>query len=184
MTDTSYQADSNTCQTDDKQDLTVQVTMDGAWGAEGNATSSNVRDAIVQTMWSSIQSLWQESEYTVYEGCSGLNWQEAVDYQSSAACGPSSSVSCADACSDAGTPDLVQCTTSTSASRLPSTLKVTVYEDETLLADELTLTFAATANDVSDGGCGLVGTLSAQFSSFIPMVGGLFAAGINFECSK
>ena len=51
-----------------------------------------------------------------------------------------------------------------------------------LLADELTVTFAATANDVSDGGCGIVGTISEELASFVPYVGGLFSEGIAFEC--
>lgn len=156
--------------------------MDGAWGQEGDATSADVRDAIVKTVWSSLEDLWSQSEYTVYEGCYGTTWQEGPLYTSSAACGPKSAASCAAACADVGTPDLVQCDTATYASKLPSKMKVTVYEDDTLLADELTVTFAATANDISDGGCGLVGTISEHLASFIPGVGSLFSAGIAFEC--
>lgn len=157
--------------------------MNGAWGAAGKASSADVRDAIVQTTWNSIQALWNQAQYTVYEDCSGTTWQESPRYTDSAACGPKSAASCAGACADVGTPDLVQCTTATSASKLPSTLKVTVYEEDKLMADELEVTFATTANDVSDGGCGLVGTLTEQLASFIPVVGGLFAAGINFQCN-
>lgn len=183
VTDNSYQTDQNTCQTDDKEDLTVQVTMDGAWGAEGDATSADVRGAIVSTMWSSLESLWNESLYTVYEGCSGTVWQDTPLYTPSAACGPQSAASCAGACAGVGTPDLAQCETATAAGRLPSKLKVTVYEGGgALLADELTVTFAATANDVSDGGCGLVGTIAEHLAGFIPGVGSLFSAGISFEC--
>lgn len=184
VTDNSYGTDQSTCQTDSQKDLTVQVTMDGAWGLVGDATASDIREAIVSTLWSSVEALWAQSQYTVYEDCSGTTWQESVLYSSSAACGPKSAVSCEDACSDAGTPYLVQCTTATYGSKLPSELRVTVYEDGTLLADDLTVTFAATANDISDGGCGLVGTISEQLSSFIPVVGGLFSAGISFECSQ
>lgn len=184
VTDQSYQTDQNTCQTDDKQDLTVRVTMDGAWGQEGSATSADVRDAIVKTVWSSLEELWNQSQYTVYEACSGTTWQDTPLYAATAACGPKSAASCAAACPDVGTPDLVQCDTATYASKLPSKVKVTVYEDGALRADELTVTFAATANDVSDGGCGLVGTITENLAGFIPGVGSLFAAGIAFECGN
>lgn len=158
--------------------------MDGAWGIEGNATAANMRDAIISTMWNSLDALWNQSTYAVYEGCTGTTWQDTPLYTPSAACGPHSAVSCADACSDEETPDLVQCTSVTYGSTLPSELKVTAYDDGTLLADQLTITFAATANDVSDGGCGLVGTLTEKFAAFIPYVGGLFAAGITYECDQ
>lgn len=190
VTDNLYQTDQNTCQTDDKSDLSVQVKMAGAWGAAGGATSAAVRDALVQTMWASLDALWQPSRYAVYEGCSGLTWQEGPLYAASAACGPSSLAagtgpSCADACpaSVASTPDLVQCERLTWAGRVPSELRVTVYEDGALRADELTVSFAAAANDVGDGGCGLVGVLAEQMAGFIPGVGGLFAAGINYKCN-
>lgn len=185
VTDNSYQTDQNTCQTDSKSDLTVRVSMDGSWGAETGATQSDMRAAMVSTMWSSIEAIWAQNQYTVYGGCAGLTWQEAVDYSSSAPCGPQSAVSCSDACSSAAsTTYLVQCDTATVASKLPSTLKVTAYESGTLLADELTVTFAATANDISDGGCGIVGTISEQLASFIPVVGGVFSAGIAFQCGE
>lgn len=185
VTDDSYATDSNTCQTDDKKDLTVQVTMEGAWGASGNVTDTDMRTAMVTTMWSALEAIWNQYQYTVYEGCAGLTWQEAVTYTDTAGCGPRAAVSCADACADASsTPGSVQCDTATLASKLPSTLKVTAYEEGELLADELVVTFAATANDVSDGGCGIVGTITEQLATFIPVVGGLFAAGINFECNK
>lgn len=183
VTDNSYGTDSNLCQTDSEKDLTVQVKMDGAWGLVGDATASDIRGAIISTLWSTIEALWAQGQYTVYDGCEGLTWQESVLYTDTAACGPKSAVSCQDACSDAGTPTLVQCATGTSGSKLPSELKVTVYEDGTLLADDLTITFAATSNDISSGGCGLVGTISEQLATFIPVVGGLFSAGIAFECS-
>lgn len=158
--------------------------MSGAWGAEGGASSSAVRDAIVQTMWSSLEGLWEQSRYAVYEGCYGLTWMEGPLYTASAACGRLSATSCADACaSAASTPELVQCDTLTWAGKVPSELRVTVYEDGKLLADELVLSFAATANDISDGGCGLVGVLAEQLAGFIPGVGSLFAAGINFKCN-
>lgn len=156
--------------------------MDGAWGIVGNATSAAMRDAIIVTMWNSLDALWNQSQYIVYEGCTGTTWMDTPLYTTTAACGPRSAVSCADACADELTPDLVQCTTLTYGSTLPSELKVTAYNDGSLLADELTITFAATSNDVSSGGCGLVGTLSEKFLSFIPYVGGLFAAGVAFEC--
>lgn len=182
VSDKTYGTDENACQTDDKEDLTVEVKMDGAWGIVGNATSANMRDAIIVTMWNSLDALWNQSQYIIYEGCTGTTWQDTPLYSSTAACGPRSAASCAEACSDVGTPDLVQCTSSSYGSLLPSEIKVTTYEDGTLLADELTVTFAATANDISDGGCGLVGTLTEKFASFIPYVGGLFAAGITYEC--
>lgn len=182
VSDESYETDQNTCQTDDKKDLTVGVTMDGAWGIAGDATAENMRDAIVVTLWNSIEALWVESQYAVYDGCYGLVWQETPLYAATAACGPISATSCEAACSDAGTPKLAQCDTVTYASKLPSKIKVTAYDDGALLADELTVTFAATANDISDGGCGLVGTLSEQLASFVPYVGGLFAEGIAFKC--
>lgn len=172
----------NTCQTDDKKDLTVQVTMDGAWGIAGDATAANMRDAIIQTAWNAIVAIFDEYKYTVYEGCAGTTWQDTPVYTSSAACGPKSAVTCEAACPDVGTPALTQCPTSSSGSKLPSTLRVTAYDDGTLLADDLTVTFAATANDISDGGCGIVGTISEQLAGYIPVVGGLFAAGINMEC--
>lgn len=156
--------------------------MDGSWGAETNTTQSDMRTAMVSTMWSALEAIWEENQYTVYEDCSGLTWQESVLYDASAACGPYSTASCADACPDAQTPTSVQCTSGSSAGKLPSTLKVTTYEDGTLLANELTVTFAATANDISDGGCGIVGVISEKLSSFIPVVGGLFSEGIAFEC--
>lgn len=183
VSDETYQTDQDTCQTDDEEDLTVQVTMDGAWGIAGNATAWEMRDAIVLTMWNALDSLWNESQYAVYEGCYGLTWQETPLYASTAACGPYSTNSCKDACPDATTPTSVQCDTVTYAGKLPSELKVTAYNDGVLLADELKVTFAATANDISDGGCGLVGTISEKLASFIPYVGGLFAEGISLECS-
>lgn len=182
VSDDTYQTDQNPCQTDDKEDLTVEVKMDGAWGIVGNATSANMRDAIIVTLWNSLDALWNQSSYEIFEGCTGTTWQDTPLYTPTAACGTESAVSCADACSDAETPTLVQCTSLTYGSLLPSEIKVTAYNDGSLLADELTVTFAATANDVSDGGCGLVGTLTEKFAAFIPYVGGLFAAGISYEC--
>lgn len=179
VTDDSYYTDKNTCQTDSKSDLTVQVTMDGSWGQRDDISPSDMRTAMVSTMWSSLAAIWHENQYAVYGGCAGLTWQESVAYSSSGACGPKCPVSCSAACeSAASTPDLVQCATAAPASKLPSTLKVTAYEDGALLADELTVSFAATANDVGDGGCGLVGVISAQLASFIPVV------GITFQCGE
>lgn len=182
ITDETYQTDDTTCKTDSDSDLTVQVTMDGSWGAEGNASASIMRAAMVETLWNSLDALWNQSSYTIYSGCSGTTWQDTPNYSADAACGPYATASCADACSDAENPATVQCTTGSSASKLPSKLKVTAYEDGTLLADDLTITFAATENDSTDGGCGLVGTITEKLSSFIPYVGGLFSAGISFEC--
>lgn len=162
----------------------MQVTMDGSWGAEptSNVTASAMREAFVSTVWSSLQAIYAQSQYDVYEGCVGSTWQDSVLYTADAACGPLSSVSCEAACSDAETPTEVQCDTHLTGSLLPSKLKITAYEDGVLLADELTVTFAATANDVSDGGCGIVGTISEKLASFVPYVGGLFSEGISFEC--
>lgn len=76
-----------------------------------------------------------------------------------------------------------QCATVTNATRMPSSLRLTVYNDTTLLADDLTLTFSASSNDISDGGCGIVGTIAEKLAGFIPYVGGLFAEGIAFKCN-
>lgn len=182
VTDNSYQTDLAACQTDDAKDLTVRVTMDGAWGAQDTVTQSDMRAAMVSTMWSSLEALWQENQFTVYQGCYGLTWQETPLYNASAACGPRSTASCDTACPDATNPATVQCETGALAGKLPSTLKVTTFQDGTLLPNELTVTFAATANEVTNGGCGLVGIISAKLASFIPVVGGMFAEGIAFEC--
>lgn len=183
-TDASYGTDRNTCQTDSDSDLTVRVTIHGSWGAEANVTQNDMRNAMVATMWISLEAIWAQNQYTVYADCAGLTWQESVAYASSAACGPRSAASCADACSlAASTPHGVQCTTATSASKLPSILTVTAYDGDTLLADELTVTFSSTANDVGDGGCGIVGTISEELASFVPVVGGLFSQGIAFACA-
>lgn len=159
--------------------------MDGSWGARGQISQSDMRAAMVSTMWEALEAIWAENQYTVYSGCAGLSWQESVAYSSSAPCGPQSATSCSAACkSEASTPDLVQCDASAVAGKMPSTLKVTAYEDGSLLADELTVTFAATANDISDGGCGIVGFISEQLAAFVPVAGGLFAAGIAFQCDQ
>lgn len=184
VTDDTYQTDTTTCQTDDKSDLTVQVTMDGAWGIAGEATAANMRDALIQTAWKSVEAIWDEHKYLIYSGCEGTTWQDSPTYTDTAACGPSSSVGCADACPDVGTPELVQCPTSSYASLLPSTLKVTAYNDGVLLADDITVTFAASANDISDGGCGIVGTITEKLASYIPVIGGLFAEGVAYECDQ
>lgn len=184
VTDDTYQTDKNPCQTDNKKDLSVQVTMDGSWGAAAGVNSADMRGAMVSTLWSSLITLWKQNEYVVYEGCYGTVWQNSPAYSATAACGPKSATSCATACSKVGTPKLTQCDTATFGSKVPSKIRVTAYEGDKLLAEELTVTFGATDNDISDGGCGLVGVVAKQLAGFVPGVGSLFAAGIDFKCAK
>lgn len=157
--------------------------MDGAWGIVGEATAANMRDAIIQTAWNSVNAIFEENKYTIYEECYGTTWQDGPSYTPDAACGPKSSVTCEAACADVSTPATTQCKTSSTGSKLPSSLRVLAYDEGTLLADDLTLTFAATANELG-GGCGIAGKISGQLASFIPVVGGLFATGIDIKCEE
>lgn len=55
-----------------------------------------------------------------------------------------------------------------------------VLNDE-LLPDAITFTLSSTT-DSSAEGCGLLGAISKALASYIPVVGSLFSAGIQFEC--
>jgi hypothetical protein len=183
INDDTYSTYSDTCKSEaePQTDLAVRMEMNGAWGAndETNITSYQMRDAIVQTAWAAYQQLAVQKQYDVYTNCSGFTWFESVLYTASAPCGPSSSIACPSAC-DSG---MLQCMNHSYGLYLPSTLRVSAYLDDELLADSITFTLSSAETAGFDDGCGIVGTISANLASFIPVVGSLFAAGIEFECS-
>lgn len=184
VVDKSYQTDQETCNIDGQKDTTVNVKMEGAWGVVGQASAANMRDAIMASMWKTIDTIFKQNQYQVFDGCKGTTWMDGVAPVATAACGPSAAMSCANPCAKVNTPTKAQCDTMTYGSKLPSQIKVTAYNDATLVADDLTVTFTAAANDVSNGGCGVVGVITKELATFIPLVGGLFATGIDLKCAN
>lgn len=183
INDDTYSTYLDTCkaEAEPETDLDVRVEMNGAWGAndETNISTYQMRDAIVQTTWAAYQELAAQNQYDVYTNCAGFTWQESVLYTSSAACGPSSAVACPDSCDS----EMLQCMNYSTGTYLPSTLRVSAYLDDELMADSITFTISSTETEGFDDGCGIVGTIAEKLASFIPVVGSLFSAGIEFECS-
>ncbi|EKG12912.1 hypothetical protein MPH_09959 [Macrophomina phaseolina MS6] len=134
-------------------------------------------------MWEVLKEVMARNEYEVFTGCRGTTWMESVAQDPNAACGPSSAVTCEQACKDVNSPGLAQCTTRTLGHKVPSTLRVTAYIDNQLQPDDLIITFESAVNP-SSGGCGWVGEIASAVAGFIPVAGGLFQQGIALGCDE
>lgn len=182
INDNTYYTYSSGCKTvahAGESDLTVRMEMNGAWGAndETGINMYQMRDAIVQTSWAAFNALATAKRYDVYNNCDGLTWFDSVLYTANAACGGLAPVKSCPACDS----EMAQCMDHSYGLWLPSTLRVSAYLNDELLPDAITFTLSSTT-DSSAEGCGLLGAISKALASYIPVVGSLFSAGIQFEC--
>ncbi|KAM0316893.1 hypothetical protein ACHAPQ_011186 [Fusarium lateritium] len=70
-----------------KPRTSVRVQLDGQWGVVGRGSGWQMRDALIQAMWATVQAAGQQNQYPVYTDCSGFTWQESTPRNPNAACG-------------------------------------------------------------------------------------------------
>ncbi|EJT78218.1 hypothetical protein GGTG_03320 [Gaeumannomyces tritici R3-111a-1] len=186
ITDRTSTGVTNQCQhrLEPGPDVTVQIRMNGAWGRTPGLQDNQMRDGLVASLWEVLKSVSDDTGYEIYTDCYGTSWTESARHVKEAACGALAAKSCKDQCAHVNTPTLTQCMKHSWGHRVPSQIRVTAFIDGALQADDLIIDFASTQNN-KPGGCGIIGKIAAQLATFtIPVVGGLFAEGINLGCAS
>ncbi|KAI6369762.1 hypothetical protein MCOR25_004389 [Pyricularia grisea] len=188
LTDRTHQAITRTCKSiEEGADVTVQVKMTGAWGRTPGLDKNEMREGLVAGIFEALKQVSDDAGYEVYSECKGSTWQDSVTHVPEAACGraASSGQTCDGPCRNAvASPGTTQCLKHDWGHRVPSMMRVTAYIDDALQPDDLIFEFASTQNS-QGGGCGNVGKIAGKLATYtIPVVGGLFAEGINLLCAS
>lgn len=180
LSDRSYQSYTSQCaHTGSENDLNVQVVLEGQWGNVNGVSGWQMRDALVQAMWATIQATGNPTGYEVFTDCEGTTWWEGIVPSPWAACGGLSSRVCPCEIKSA------QCMKGTWGHKVPSIVKIQVYDsDGSLRADEYRVTFSSVNTKLESGGCGRAGAIAEVLASFVPGVGSYFEKGIKIACRK
>ncbi|KAK0123650.1 hypothetical protein ONS95_008662 [Cadophora gregata] len=167
-----------------KPQISTRVILDGQWGAVGRVNGWQMRDALIKSMWRTVEVAGQQQSYPVYNHCSGFTWQESVPGNSGAACGPRARVLCPSngRCRGAGP---LECQGFQWGHKIPSIVRINVYNDNgSLRADAYQARFSSESNSNGGGGCGKAGAIAETLASFIPGVGVYFDKGIKIACRQ
>ncbi|KAL0936432.1 uncharacterized protein CTRU02_208647 [Colletotrichum truncatum] len=181
VTDNTYPTNDDKCTSHyTDHTLNAQVIVNGQWGKVPGLGPHDSREALVQSIWKSLQLGSDKTAWDVYTNCYGLTWQEGIPYWKTPACGAvAATVSKQCQCPIAS----AQCQYYSKGHKVPSIIKANLYRDGVLLADSLTIEFSSAVVEQS-GGCGIVGMIASGLAGFVPGVGSIFSKGITLLCDK
>ncbi|KAF5698829.1 hypothetical protein FGLOB1_11765 [Fusarium globosum] len=163
----------------DKPKTPVRVQLDGQWGVFGKVSGWQMRDALIQAMWATVQAAGQQNQYPVYTDCSGFTWQESTPNNKNAACGRATTKKVYCPCEY-----MVECQKFSWGRKLPSQVRVNVYNrDGSLRADMYQIKIGAQTLR-GESGCGKAGAIAEVLASFVPGLGQYFDKGIKIACRQ
>ncbi|CZT49758.1 uncharacterized protein RSE6_10647 [Rhynchosporium secalis] len=165
-----------------KPQITARVILDGQWGSVGGLNGWRMRDALISSMWRTIQVAGEQHAYPVYNHCTGFSWQEGVPLHKWAACGPVAHVKCLE---NGGCPYGLECQGFKWGHKLPSIVRINVYNHKgALRPDAYQVRISSSSNTNGGGGCGKAGAISEVLASFVPGIGTYFEKGIKILCRQ
>lgn len=167
-----------------KPKLSTRVELDGQWGAVNGLNGWEMRDALIHSMWKTVQTLAEQQSYPVYTNCLGFTWQESVPGHANAACGRKAKTTCPEDNGNCHSAGGLECQNGATGHKMPSTIRINVYnQDGSLRADEYQVRFSS-ETPTGGGGCGKAGAIAEVLASFVPGIGTYFEKGIKIACRQ
>ncbi|KAL6704400.1 hypothetical protein ACN47E_008252 [Coniothyrium glycines] len=163
------------------QQLNTRVILDGQWGAVNGVNGWQMRDALIKSMWRTIEVLGHQQSYPIYTQCSGFAWQEAKPNSRHAACGGQYAKSCP---RNRRCPYGLECQRFAWGHRLPSMVRINIYNPNGSLRADSYQARISSERSVANTGCGRVGSIIEILTGFIPGVGRYFEKGIKVACRR
>lgn len=166
--------------------LETRTSMVGSWGTIDPLTGWQVRDALIQALWSALQILrvpdddYDTGDGSVMTGCTGTLWMEPTPMGTDAACGVNVAHRCG--CPDKDAVPTAQCALVQPSYAVPSQLTVHVYDARSRpLNADLRADFSS-QDLVRHRGCGKLGAVGEIAASYLPEVGKLIESAIKITC--
>jgi hypothetical protein len=159
--------------------VNIRFVLDGQWGAVNGVDGWKMRDAIIGSMWKTVDEIAIRNRYDVYNDCYGYSWQEAKPNQQNSACGGRSGRACPENsdCPKYG----MECRGHKFGTWLPSIMRVNVFNrDNSLRADAYQI--RTDSQRLGSGGCGKAEDVAAALAGFVPLAGSYIAAGVKLNC--
>ncbi|RNJ58582.1 hypothetical protein D7B24_004452 [Verticillium nonalfalfae] len=161
------------CNIDKSHTRQITITIEGAWD-DVNGRHHEIRDAMVEAAWKTIQDFSAKKEYNVWRNCcrntiGSVCSQRGCD----GGCG----------CAEDGN-EAIRCDDLHHGHHVPAILNVSVEKHGELSGNRLRIAFSSQAAEEL-GGCHVATGIVKDLAGFVfpPVVGALVGVGIDLSCA-